>query len=163
MCVCLRVGCIVFAVCLCVCWLFGVLYVCACVLSKMCAYLSVGVGVSVCVCGFVCVCIHIYTYNYIYTYMCVCCVYMLCVHVYPFSITQTMPKTKSSLVEVVDFGSLKLLTKVKQFGSSITSSLEDVGRKVPSAVLPRVDFKVNFQLLKVSLTSHKITLIYAIF
>ena len=95
--------------------------------------------------------------------MCVCCVYMLCVHVYPFSSTQTMPKTKSSLVEVFDFGSLKLLTKVKQFGSSITSSLEDVGRKVPSAVLPRVDFKVNFQLLKVSLTSHKITLIYAIF
>ena len=74
-----------------------------------------------------------------------------------------MPKTKSSLVEVFDFGSLKLLTKVKQFGSSITSSLEEVGRKVPSAVLPRVDFKVNFQLLKVSLTSHKITLIDAIF
>ena len=116
--------------------------------------------VSVCVGGFVCVCV------YIYINVCVCVhVYtcVVCVLVYPFSSTQTMPKPKSSLVEVFDFGSLKLLTKVKQFGSSITSSLEEVGRKVPSAVLPRVDFKVNFQLLKVSLTSHKITLIYAIF
>ena len=95
---CLRVGCIVFAVCLCVCWLFGVLYVCACVLSKMCAYLSVGVGVclyvwvgsSVCVYIYkcMCVCVHVYT-----------CV--VCVHVYPSSSTQTVPKTKSSLVEVL--------------------------------------------------------------
>ena len=132
-----------------------VVRVCLCVIEDVCI-LECGCG---CVCVGSCVCVYIY----ITIYICVCCVYMLCVHVYPFSSTQTMPKTKSSLVEVFDFGSLKLLTKVKQFGSSITSSLEEVGRKVPSAVLPRVDFKVNFQLLKVSLTSHKITLIYAIF
>ena len=140
-----------------------VVRVCLCVIEDVCI-LECGCGcVCVCVCVGSCVCVYTYIYITIYICMCVCCVYMLCVHVYPFSSTQTMPKTKSSLVEVFDFGSLKLLTKVKQFGSSITSSLEDVGRKVPSAVLPRVDFKVNFQLLKVSLTSHKITLIYAIF
>ena len=75
MCVCVFESGVYCLCCVLVClWLFGVLYVCACVLSKMCAYLSVGVGVSVCVCGFVCVCIHIY----ITIYICVC---VLCIHV----------------------------------------------------------------------------------
>ena len=94
-------------------------------------------------------------------YVCVCaCVYMCCLCAcLPFFEHANSAKNKEQLSGSFVFGPLKLLTKVKQFGSS----LEEVGRKVPSAVLPRVDFKVNFQLLKVSLTSHKITLIYAIF
>ena len=90
---------------------------------------------------------HIYTYihTYICVYVCVCVLFIpvLCVHIHPFSSTETVPKTKSSLVEVF-FCPSKLLTKVRQFVSSFRSSLEEVYRKLPLAVSLSVDFKVNF-------------------
>ena len=46
---------------------------------------------------------------------------VLCVHIHPFSSTETEPKTKSSLGEVLFFCPPKLLTKVKQFVSSFRS------------------------------------------
>ena len=72
------------------------------------------------------------------------CIHVFCVHIHPISSTETVPKTKSSLVEVLLLGPPKLLTKVRQFVSSFRSSLEEVYRKLPLAVSPLVDFKVNF-------------------
>ena len=75
---------------------------------------------------------------------CVLFIHVLCVHIHPFSSTETVPKTKSSLVEVLLLGPPKLLSEVRQLVSSFRSSLEEVYRKLPLAVSPPVDFKVNF-------------------
>ena len=87
----------------------GLVGVCVCVF----VFVGVGVGAAVAVVLFIPV---------------------LCVHIHPFSSTETVPKTKSSLVEVLVFCPPKLLAKVKQFVSSFRSSLEEVYRKLPLAV-----------------------------
>ena len=45
------------------------------------------------------------------------------------------PKTKSSLVAVLSLETLKLLSRVRQFGSSLRGSLVEISAKLPLAVL----------------------------
>ena len=77
--------------------------------------------------------------------VCVCVVYTCVVCAYPpFFEHRNIARNEEQFSGSFVFGSPKLLTKVRQFVSSFRSSLEEVYRKLPLAVSPPVDFKVNF-------------------